>query len=66
MGGRIQAWQAPERPSDPDARRFQVRTFNGLAQILLQSTAEEGIVELKVEGACGAAVLNVATKSRCN
>ena len=66
VGNGDSAWQAPERPSDPDARRFQVRTFNGLAQILLQSTAEEGIVELKVEGACGAAVLNVATKSRCN
>ena len=66
VGNGDSAWQAPERPSNPDARQFQVRTFNGLAQILLQSTAEEGMVELKVEGACGAAVLNVATKSRFN
>ena len=37
VGNGDPAWQAPERPQDPGARTFTVRSFNGLAQVLLQS-----------------------------
>ena len=36
------AYQATERPADADARTYQVKAFNGLAQVLLQSTGEAG------------------------
>ena len=37
-----------ERPGDPESRTFEVRTFNGLAQVLLQSTHESGSAVLSV------------------
>ena len=48
VGNGDPAWQASERPEDPEARTFRVRTFNGLAQVLLQSTENPGTVTLRV------------------
>ncbi|MBR1406026.1 MAG: DUF4982 domain-containing protein [Bacteroidales bacterium] len=48
VGNGDPAWQASERPEDPEARTFRVRTFNGLAQVLLQSTENPGPVTLRV------------------
>lgn len=42
------AYQAAERPTERNARTFSVNSFNGMAQILLQSTADEGSVTLTV------------------
>lgn len=42
------AYQATERPADADARTYQVKAFNGLAQVLLQSTGEAGEATLTV------------------
>lgn len=39
VGNGDSAWQAPERPADPEARTFAVSSFNGLAQVLLQGTS---------------------------
>ncbi|MDE6348142.1 MAG: DUF4982 domain-containing protein [Bacteroides sp.] len=48
VGNGDPAWQAAERPTQADARTFRVRAFNGLAQVLLQSTAEPGRATLTV------------------
>lgn len=53
VGNGDPAWQEAERPAEPDARSFHVRTFNGLAQVLLQSTGEAGEATLTVEGLDG-------------
>ncbi|MCR5745907.1 MAG: DUF4982 domain-containing protein, partial [Bacteroidales bacterium] len=36
------AFRGRERPEDPAARSFTIDTFNGLAQVLIQSTGEPG------------------------
>lgn len=43
------SYQAAERPVDFEARTFRVKTFNGLAQVLLQSTDKTGEATLTVE-----------------
>jgi len=45
------AFRGKERPEDPNARTFTLETFNGLAQLLIQSTGEPGniTVTLKTE-----------------
>ena len=48
VGNGDPAYQDAERPMDASARTFQVKTFNGLAQILLQSTGEAGEAVLTV------------------
>ncbi len=48
VGNGDPAYQATERPADADARTCQVKTFNGLAQVLLQSTGEVGEATLTV------------------
>ncbi len=48
VGNGDSAYQASERPTDADARTYTVKSFNGLAQILLQSTDEAGEATLKV------------------
>ncbi len=47
------AFRGRERPEDPAARCFTIDTFNGLAQVLIQSTGEPGpaTVQLKT-GIC--------------
>ena len=50
VGNGDPAWQARERPEDPEARSFTVFSFNGLAQVLLQSTEEAGTATLTVSG----------------
>lgn len=52
VGNGDPAWQAKERPSDANARTFTVKSFNGLAQVLLQSTNEAGQCTLTVSGKC--------------
>ncbi len=48
VGNGDPAYQAAERPAEAGARVFRVKTFNGLAQILLQSTGKTGEATLKV------------------
>jgi len=42
VGNGDPAWRDPERPEDPSQRAFSVKTFGGLAQVLLQSRKGEG------------------------
>lgn len=42
VGNGDPTFKASERPTDGDGRIFSVETFNGLAQILVQSRTEEG------------------------
>ena len=46
VGNGDPAWQAEEQPTDPSARKFQVRTFNGLARVFLQILNTQEIPEL--------------------
>lgn len=50
VGNGDPAWQEKERPDDPHARTFRVRTFNGLAQVLVQSDGAPGVATLTVSG----------------
>lgn len=50
VGNGDPAYRDTERPSDPAARSYRVKTFNGLAQILLQSTGESGEATLQIQG----------------
>ena len=50
VGNGDPAYRATERPVDSEARTYGVKTFNGLAQILLQATRESGTATLTVEG----------------
>lgn len=50
VGNGDPGWQDEERPADAAARTFHVKAFNGLAQILLQSTREAGEATLTVQG----------------
>ena len=43
------AFRGRERPEDPDARTFTIDTFNGLAQVLVQSTGEPGDIQLTLQ-----------------
>lgn len=42
------AFRETERPSDPQARTFDIKTFNGLAQILINSS--DGDFRLRISG----------------
>ena len=44
------AFRSRERPEDPEARSFTVDTFNGLAQVLIQSTGTEGSAVVVISG----------------
>lgn len=48
VGNGDPAYQSTERPADTNAHTYQVKAFNGLAQILLQSTGESGEATLIV------------------
>lgn len=50
VGNGDPAFQDEERPKNADARTFHIKTFNGLAQILIQSKTKSGTVQLKVKG----------------
>jgi beta-galactosidase len=63
VGNGDPAWQGAENPGDKDCRAFRVRTFNGLAQVIVQSGKSAGPVSLT----CSApglkpAVLQIETK----
>ena len=49
VGNGDPAYRGTERPADADARTFRVNAFNGLAQVLLQSTGQSGEATLTVE-----------------
>lgn len=48
VGNGDSAYQTTERPTDTNTRTYQVKAFNGLAQVLLQSTGEAGEATLTV------------------
>ncbi len=50
VGNGDPAFKAKERPTDGVAKEFEVKTFNGLAQILIQSENGNGIGVLTVKG----------------
>ena len=50
VGNGDPAYQESERPVDPESKTYKVKTFNGLAQILLQSTGEPGKGKLILKG----------------
>ena len=49
VGNGDPAYQATERPMDANARTYQVKAFNGLAQVLLQSNGQVGEATLTIE-----------------
>ena len=49
VGNGDPAFRDAERPVDSGARTFRVKAFNGLAQVLLQSTREAGPATLTVQ-----------------
>lgn len=48
VGNGNPTYRTAERPTDPNAKTFTVKTFNGLAQILLQSDKSQGEATLSV------------------
>ena len=50
VGNGDPAFQAIERPTDAKATSFEVDSFNGLAQVLIQSTKEAGNITLTISG----------------
>ncbi|MDE6637485.1 MAG: DUF4982 domain-containing protein [Muribaculaceae bacterium] len=48
VGNGDPTYKAKERPTDGLGKKFSVKTFNGLAQILLQSESDPGLVTLSV------------------
>lgn len=50
VGNGDPAYQASERPIEANTRHYEVNSFNGLAQVLLQSTKQVGEAYLTVEG----------------
>ena len=50
VGNGDPTFKAKERPADGMGREFKVKTFNGLAQVLLQSDGEPGAGILTVDG----------------
>ncbi|MDE6497734.1 MAG: DUF4982 domain-containing protein [Muribaculaceae bacterium] len=52
------AFQAAERPVDAAAKTFSIKTFNGLAQILVQSDGDdgEGILTVSADGVAADAI----------
>ncbi len=51
VGNGDPAFRDTERPADPSASTFKVKAFNGLAQVLLQSSREQGEATLTVSAA---------------
>ena len=50
VGNGDPAYKDGDSPKDRGARHYQVKSFNGLAQILLQSDTQKGTATLTVEG----------------
>jgi beta-galactosidase len=44
------AFRNCERPTERDARTFSIRTFNGLAQVLLQRNGADGTFGILADG----------------
>ena len=63
VGNGDPAWQAQEQPADRQARTFRVPAFNGLAQVLLQTTHEPGNATLTCRmGAKATATVSLTTQ----
>ena len=63
VGNGDPAWQGAENPGDKDCRAFRVRTFNGLAQVIVQSGKTAGPVSLTCSASgLKPAVLQLETK----
>ena len=57
------AFRGRERPEDPAARSFTIDTFNGLAQVLIQSTGEPGAATVQLNtGICTYSVMISAVR----
>ena len=50
VGNGDPAYNTTERPTKSDARTYEINAFNGLAQVLIQSSVESGMASLIVEG----------------
>ena len=50
VGNGDPAYNTTERPTTSDARTYEINAFNGLAQVLVQSSIESGMASLIVEG----------------
>ena len=59
VGNGDPAFRDPERPDKRDARHFSVKTFNGLAQVLLQSSDTCGVAQLTVRMADSVDKINI-------
>ncbi len=62
VGNGDPAWQAQEQPADAGTRRFSVSTFNGLAQVLLQTTRQRGPATLTVRSGRAVSVVSLTTE----
>lgn len=65
VGNGNPTWQAAERPTDANARTFRLKAFNGLAQVLLQSTGEAGQATLTVQSADGIRPATITVNIGC-
>ena len=65
VGNGNPTWQAAERPTDANARTFRLKAFNGLAQVLLQSTGEAGQATLTVQSADGIRPATITVNTGC-
>ena len=59
VGNGDPAFRDRERPADRAARRFRVRTFNGLAQVLLQADSITGTTTLTASGVGASSTLSL-------
>ncbi len=62
VGNGNPAMQAAERPAESAARNFSVETFNGCAQVLVQTTDKPGDITLRID-AEGCRTMTVSIKS---
>lgn len=65
VGNGNPTWQAAERPTDANARTFRLKAFNGLAQVLLQSTGEAGQATLTVQSADSIRPATITVNTGC-
>ena len=62
VGNGDPAWQSQEQPADRNSRTFSVTTFNGRAQVLLQSTHDAGRASLTCRTGKSQANLSIITE----
>lgn len=62
VGNGDPAYKDDERPTDPNATKYKVRSFNGLAQVLLQTNGEVGKASISIEGVASKARLDLTAE----